>query len=172
MQLLSPLQHSLISGSVLYRGIPHTYHTVPVFLLYIDPQEIGTNILLLSRSWGLESQVLPWKCTDYPALTLQGELTSQKAVVGLLWLLRSYCVFEKEDEAVQETVLLYDLQCVESSWVSVDFPGSTATPVTYTRLKHMDELRCFTSIIRCLCCHTFQCWLMLSWYIGTWAATV
>lgn len=39
-----------------------TLHTLPVFLLYTDMQEIGTAILLLSRSWGLEPQALPWKC--------------------------------------------------------------------------------------------------------------
>lgn len=52
----------LTNYSVLYRSVPHTSRTVPVFLVYIDVEDIGTDILLLSRSWGLEPQLLPWKC--------------------------------------------------------------------------------------------------------------
>lgn len=69
-----------------------TLHTLPVFLLYTDMQEIGTAILLLSRSWGLEPQALLWKRTGggvYPGLIPKGDLVSQKATVALSWLFGS-----------------------------------------------------------------------------------
>lgn len=96
-------------------------HTLPVFLLCTDKEEIGTAILLLSRSWGLEP--LPWKCVGVvftsPDATKRPCFPESNSVTVLAVF--EPCVFEKDD--VREPVLPCDLPAlargIRAGWLQL-----------------------------------------------------